>query len=707
MKSITVTLFFLVLFGTNSISQPRQIGVNIKGKSEVLDFAREELELFLGKDYQLKPGNEGSWQLLLETDARMSEGSFSVEHTKTGNRNIITLRGSNDVAVLHAVYTFLEKAGVRFEITGPVIPDKIDVTALIGYKETILPKVKQRGIRQHINFPMDVSSYPIDEAKEYIRNLARLRFNFITYHSYPSQWYGELKKDGQRGQPGYFFYGQRHDIPDTEFFREKIRNKKTYCIPAIEPYFDDLEVRGKMAVEWLQQLINESKRVGLTVRFSFESRNNSPDVQPTVSTAKHILSLYPRIDELELITSETLDYGQPIKEDAAKELLEPLFGKDIMKDPVLTEQFLLGHSGVARLSANIGHNIKALQAINDSLLKPKGIKGCLGLYIVVPEYLESSYHLLKTYAPDVNYAVLPAHGARRSSLHIPFAKMTKEDWGKTMVYSWLEFDGLMYIQQNGIGGIRNMIEYGENVNGLQPIQSMCFNHWRTAENRITARYAAEATLFGSQDETAFYTRYAQTYGIGNTQAFINAMQQIDKADWYATTDLPNVGFCYAGVWGRTGFGYFGRMKPANLKQGRELYGQAYEYLKQCAMNISKPSGKELIAFLDNRLRATLVYFKAYEKGVKIQQFDENNLTPEQRKAIAGICNESILGFEQYLHIHAEMMPDRGCEGTLISAYHTPVAVLKRIRFEFGDVPYDAPPVSEKSVDAPPAPIIFK
>ncbi|MDR0845555.1 MAG: hypothetical protein LBN71_10055 [Tannerella sp.] len=704
MKPISVILFFVILFG--GCTRQQSVSIIMRGQSDVYDFAREELTLFLGKDYPLSEDGKGAWQLVVETDSQLPEGSFSVRHEKSDGKDIVRLCGSNDVAALHAVYTFLEKAGVRFEITGPVVPGKVDVTKLTGCSETIHPKVRQRGIRQHINFPMDVSSYPIDEAREYIRNLARLRFNYITYHSYPGQWYGEIK-DNQTGYAGHFFYGQRHDIPDTEFFREKIRNQKTYCIPAIEPYFDDDVTRDKMAAEWLRQLMDESKRAGLTIRFSFESRNISPDIQPTVATTEQILSLYPQIDELELITQETLNFGQPMTETEARNLLEPLFGKDIMKDPVLTEQFLLGHTGIADLSANIGHNIKALQAIDESLLRPHGIKGCLGLYIVVPEYLESSYHLLRTYAPEVDYAVLAAHGARRVALHLPSAKMDKQEWNKTMVYSWLEFDGIMYIQQNGIRGIRNLIEYGENINGLESFKAMCFNHWRTAENVVTARYAAEATLLGAQDETAFYTRYAQAYGINDHEAFTGAMKQIDEADWYATTELPNVGFCYAGVWGRKGFGYFGRMKPANLKQGRELYEQALERVRTCANGISAPQGKQLIAFLDNRLRATIVYLKAYEKGVEIQQYDENRLTPEQRKAVGAICNESVLKFEQYLHLHAEMMPDRGCEGTLISAYHTPIAVLKRIRLEFGDIPYENEPVSENTIDAPPAPINFK
>jgi hypothetical protein len=251
------------------------------------------------------------------------------------------------------------------------------------------------------------------------------------------------------------------------------------------------------------------------------------------------------------------------------------------------------------------------------------------------------------------------------------------------------------------------MEYGEDVNGLAPIQAIAFNHWRTAENVVTARYAAEATLFGSQDETAFYTRYAQAYGIRNHQAFTLAMQQLDDVDWYVTCNLFNVGFCAVGIWGRTGFGNFGRKKAVHLVQAREMYEQALKHLRECALGVSAAHGKELIAFLDNRIRATIVYLKAYEKGAQIQNFDKKNLTPEQRKAVAKYCDEAILGFEQYLSLHDEMMPDRGCEGTLISAYYTPIPVLRRIRLEFGDIPYDTAPVTKKNMEAPPVPVKFK
>jgi hypothetical protein len=51
-------------------------------------------------------------------------------------------------------------------------------------------------------------------------------------------------------------------------------------------------------------------------------------------------------------------------------------------------------------------------------------------------------------------------------------------------------------------------------------------------------------------------------------------------------------------------------------------------------------------------------------------------------------------------LYAEAMPDRGCEGTLISVYHVPPAVLKRIRQDYAGIPSDQPH------DEPPSPIEY-
>ena len=63
--------------------------------------------------------------------------------------------------------------GFVFTVRGPVAPEGV-FEELTAFSLAETPVLAARGIRQHINFPMDISCYPLPEAMEYIRNLARM-----------------------------------------------------------------------------------------------------------------------------------------------------------------------------------------------------------------------------------------------------------------------------------------------------------------------------------------------------------------------------------------------------------------------------------------------------------------------------------------------------------------------------------------------------
>ena len=119
----------------------------------------------------------------LSTDGRMADYSYSVK----GDGRTVRLLGKTENEVLLAVYLALEKMGVFFDTEGShTAITGTDITAVKNIDVTVRPVVRLRGIRQHINFPMDISSYRIEDAKEYIRDLARMRMNAITFHPFPS-----------------------------------------------------------------------------------------------------------------------------------------------------------------------------------------------------------------------------------------------------------------------------------------------------------------------------------------------------------------------------------------------------------------------------------------------------------------------------------------------------------------------------------------
>ncbi len=664
------------------------MGINMSAvimkNTSVMEFAMAELERFL-------PDFERNIELTV--DSELPAYSFAGKENASG----VVLCGADEACVLHAVYTMLEMVGWRFEITGPVrinqnVPENIDFQ--------IEPAVKLRGIRQHINFPMDISSYPLEEAKEYIRNLARLRYNHITFHSYPNQWI-DGPQEGNIEHAGELFYGLRYDIPEHPLLKRAISNKKTFCIPAIEPYYDDVEVKSRMAIEWLREVMIEAKKVGMHIQFSFEPRGKTREATRTLITCRHIIKLYPQIDTLELISTETGGWGEASSPEEVRKALDEHYSRDLQSEPEFTRAINSGNANFDTIMGELGHLLASVQEFTPEATK-LNLKLSLGIYCVLPEFHPAIFRVLHERLPqNIGFAILAGHSSGRVADFLQQSPLSDDIWSRTMIYSWLEFDGTMYLQQNGIPGIERLLK-----NNRNKMQSVAFNHWRTAENQLVARYAAETCLTGLIPAKDFYTSYAETLGISNPAAFTEAHEIMSKADWIATNELFNIGFCFAGCWGRKGLGYFENWSIDRIYYNHDLFGKAHKLLAQCARQTTAVTGRNFLSFLENRVRCTMVYLKAMAKGSELQQFknmEPEDLNNEQKTELTQICDRALASLEQYMTLHVEAMPDRGCEGTLISIYYTPPVVLKRIREEFAGIPSDQPHISIGH-DEPPSPI---
>lgn len=652
--------------------------------SPTLQFAQEELNKFLP-------------ELGSHVDFRLDPDLPPHSFRGTNDTDGIVLSGADESCVLHAVYTFLEQMGWRFEITGPVKLGDANLAAFEAF--SITPAINWRGIRQHINFPMDISSYTLEEALEYLRNLARLRYNHITFHSYPNQWI-DGDQDAVQKTAGAFFYGQRHDIPDHPLLKKSIANAKTFCIPEIEPHFDHAEKKSDMAIAWLQAVMDEAKRCGLRIQFSFEPRKGSHEL--TLKTCRHILDLYPQIDILELMGSETGGWVATAPDpEIVRQNLAAHYSEEMLNTPEFRAALACGKGQFDDIMIQLAHLLIAVKTFHPEAAA-KRVQVALGVYVVELDYHPAIFRVVREGLPQtITFSILAEHSSGRVANALARMVQDEADWQRTLVYSWLEFDGLMYLQQNGVPGLERLLSQLQGK-----VQGMAFNHWRTAENQLVARYAAETCLTGSVPATTFYADYARAFDIGEPEAFARAHELMADADWMATNQLFNIAFCYYGCWGRQGLGYFEKWQISDIEENHGLFKQAHSLLGQCAKQKASEVGRKFLSFLDNRVRCTMVYLKAMAKGSELQAFKglkPDELTEEQKRELVKICDKAIAQLEQYMALHAEAMPDRGCEGTLISLYHTPPAVLKRIRQDYAGIPSDQPS-ADTGHDEPPSPI---
>lgn len=702
--SIIVPLFSLLLVLTCAKNEVQISFKNIKGQ-EQLEYAKSELTFFLNQSVLSQSVNAGidriAFNFKLNPDFETS--AFSVDSKLNKGVLQVKLSGKTPSDALYAAYTFLEKGGYLFDITGPVLPKQFNWEPLKNYQDKIVPAVKKRGIRQHINFPMDISAWPLESAKSYIQNLSRMRLNAITFHSYPGQWYEVVRKDTTE-YAGHFFYGDEYTIPNQKDIKAIVGNKKYFCIPEIEPFFEDKVEKSKLSIEWLQNVISEAKKVGMYVQFSFEPRDITTNIDKTVETTKAILKEYPMIDALEFITQESGGWGSRIGIEQAKKQIVEHFGAECLKDSIVMDPVRDKQADLAKIYGQVGHSIEVINYLKENKIVPENFPLKIGIYVVIPEYAKPAFYLARKYAPDVEVAILPGHHSLNVRDNTPKILRNSGDWDQSIIYSWIELDGMMFIQQNGITGIRDIVNQSiKNTTDHRGV-AILYNHWRTAENKITARYAAISGLYGGVNPEVFYKDYAGTNGITPENSFATVMKKLSEADSTSIKNVSSFAFCWKGRW-KNG-GPLSRYPIEKLQTVRHAYEDVLLQLKSCSVETTNEYGRSILSLLDNRIRTTIIYIKAFEKGRELAQFDTNKpLSDNNKVKYVRICNEMLALFDQYTHLYAQINADRGCAGELVSLWNGPVNGVKVLRQKYGGVPYKEEISFETVVDEPPLPII--
>jgi len=131
-------------------------------------------------------------------------------------RKITLICGGNEIGTLYAAYRFAESLGVRFYLHGDVIPDQ-KCSLDLHLEETGKPLFNIRGIQPFHDFPEGPDWWSRDDYKVILSQLAKMRMNFIGFHTYPEGpvgpeplvWIG-VKQDLKENGAVRFSYPSRH-----------------------------------------------------------------------------------------------------------------------------------------------------------------------------------------------------------------------------------------------------------------------------------------------------------------------------------------------------------------------------------------------------------------------------------------------------------------------------------------------------------------
>lgn len=101
--------------------------------------------------------------------------------------NRLVILGGSEIAVLYGAYQFLETTGIGFRLDKDIIPDiTIHHIRLSGFHQPAYrPAFALRGIQPFHDFPEGPDWWSDDDYKAVIVQMAKLKMNFIGFHTYP------------------------------------------------------------------------------------------------------------------------------------------------------------------------------------------------------------------------------------------------------------------------------------------------------------------------------------------------------------------------------------------------------------------------------------------------------------------------------------------------------------------------------------------
>lgn len=118
---------------------------------------------------------------------KLSPQGHLLKSTTLGDRVALVVGGGSPVATLWAVYELDHRFGVRTFLHGDVLPEKVPACTLTGFDVTLEPQVRIRGWQVLDGFPTGLGSWGIDDHKQLLRQLAKWKFNRITFGVDPEQ----------------------------------------------------------------------------------------------------------------------------------------------------------------------------------------------------------------------------------------------------------------------------------------------------------------------------------------------------------------------------------------------------------------------------------------------------------------------------------------------------------------------------------------
>jgi hypothetical protein len=143
---------------------------------------------------------------------KLTDQGHVLRSVSRDGRDVLLVGGRSPVATLWAVYELGHRLGIRYLLSGDVLPAEPPALKLGGLDVVLEPALRRRTWRTINDFAIGPESWGLADQKRLLGQLAKLKFNHVMLALYPWQSFVHYEFRGVKKRTGLLWYGYRYRV---------------------------------------------------------------------------------------------------------------------------------------------------------------------------------------------------------------------------------------------------------------------------------------------------------------------------------------------------------------------------------------------------------------------------------------------------------------------------------------------------------------
>lgn len=188
--------------------------------------------------------------------------------------------GQSPQATYWAASEYAHSLGVRSMLYGDLYPVTPKPFSLDQFDRLLTPNSESITWMETDPFPTGITAWGLDESKQRIRQIARLKYSSIAFETHPSQPFAKDAKSDRREQSGDLWFGWRFPVSGDTAGRFAFRGAKFFINPEFATA-STYEQRMQAGNKWVTGLAAQVESYGM--KLQIQTKDQSLAFRPLVS----------------------------------------------------------------------------------------------------------------------------------------------------------------------------------------------------------------------------------------------------------------------------------------------------------------------------------------------------------------------------------------------------------------------------------------